>query len=269
MPPFSFDDFISKQAFVVDPVSSWTWEQALLFPWLFVIPAEFFGLLSSTIIFVMGNKDTDLIHGKTTGKPLSWTAWSYIVFNRICVLPFLSWMIINCVWNSKAVVFDPDELTWLNGLGGFLAIFSLSDLSYYLAHRFVHSCPPVYKFVHKHHHGESAPIRGWTDTCNAHPTDFFYTGFCTSPMSSLWLMPAGSVHIYAIFASLYINSFVGSLGHCRLDFSILGLFDTRFHAGHHYNSGCNFAQNVEIWDRLFGTFRDHREMTKYKKHYED
>ena len=65
------------------------------------------------------------------------------------------------------------------------------------------------------------PIRGWADTCNAHPTDFFYTGVCTSPLSSLWLMPAGSVHIVAIMACLWVNSFVGSLGHCRLDLNVI------------------------------------------------
>ena len=63
-----------------------------------------------------------------------------------------------------------------------------------------------------------------------------------------------------------MNSFVGSLGHCRLDLSIF-FFNTRFHAGHHAYSKCNFAQNIELWDRLFGTYRDHREIekTKYRK----
>merc|ERR1711937_215043 len=75
--------------------------------------------------------------------------------------------------------------------------FALSDFTYYAGHRIVHRWPAVYKFVHKHHHGEAEPIRGWADTCNAHPTDFFYTGFCTSPLSSLWLFPPGSIHIVA------------------------------------------------------------------------
>jgi sterol desaturase/sphingolipid hydroxylase (fatty acid hydroxylase superfamily) len=104
----------------------------------------------------------------------------------------------------------------------------------------------------------SEPMRGWTDTCNAHPLDFFYTGFCTSPLSVMWLMPEKSVHIYGIGASLYVNSFFGSLGHSRLDLNI-GVFNSRFHAGHHAYSACNYAQNIDIWDRLFGTFRDYSE----------
>ena len=44
-----------------------------------------------------------------------------------------------------------------------------------------------------------------------------------------------------------------ALGHCRLDIDV-GFFNTRFHAGHHSTSRTNFAQNIEIWDRLFGTY---------------
>jgi len=69
------------------------------------------------------------------------------------------------------------------------------------------------------------------------------------------LMPAASTHIIAIMLCLWINAFVGSLGHCRLDINIV-VFNTRFHAGHHKMSVCNFAQNIEIWDRLFGTYRE-------------
>jgi sterol desaturase/sphingolipid hydroxylase (fatty acid hydroxylase superfamily) len=240
--------------FMVEPLSSWTWEQALLFPFLFVVPAEVLGLISSAIIYVLGDVKTDLPHGKTTNNPLGTRDLCYIWFNRLIVLPFLSWMIVRTVWNSKAVVYDPDQLTWMNGALAFVICFALSDLSYYTSHRIVHKYKWLYRFVHKHHHGEPEPILGWSDTCNATPMDFFYTGFTTSPMSSLWLFPSNSIHIYAIMACLWTNAFVGSLGHCRLDLN-WGVFNTRFHAGHHAYTNCNYAQNVELWDRLFGTYR--------------
>jgi len=262
-------DFIAMQAFMVQPVDSWSTEQILMFPWLFIVPAEILGLISSAIIFALGSKDNDLPHGPMTGVPLSWTSWFYVIFNRLVMLPFISFLIVRTVWASNAVVYpkgDDSNLNIYNGLGAFAVVFALSDFVYYAGHRIVHSYPKLYIWVHKHHHGEAEPIRGWADTCNAHPMDFFYTGFSTSPMSVLWLMPAGTVHIYAIAACLWVNSFVGSLGHCRLDLSIF-FFNTRFHAGHHAYSKCNFAQNIELWDRLFGTYRDHREIekTKYRK----
>jgi len=249
------DGFIEMQKFMVEPVSTWTTGQMLLFPWLFTIPAEILGLISSTLIYFWGNEETDLPHGKTTHEPLDSRSLMYIWFNRLVMLPLISFLIVKIVWNSSAIVWETEQMTLLNTVGGFIACFSLSDLTYYAGHRIVHQIPWLYKFVHKHHHGENSPIRGWADTCNAHPTDFFYTGFTTSPMSSLWVFPAGTVHIYAIALCLWTNAFVGALGHCRLDLN-WGFFNTRFHAGHHAYSTCNFAQNIEIWDRLFGTYRD-------------
>lgn len=213
--PSSFDEFTAAQAFIIEPVSTWTTNQFLLFPWLFIIPAEILGLISSTMIFLIGNSpwgmellgDRDLPHGRTTGKPLGFTDYSYIWFNRLVMLPFISFLIVKCVCNSSAIVWDMDALNWKNGFGMFVVVFSLSDFTYYVSHRIVHKVPWLYSFVHKHHHGESEPIRGWADTCNAHPTDFFYTAFCTSPLSTLWLMPAGSTHIVAIAACLWVNSF--------------------------------------------------------------
>jgi len=269
---FSFDDFLGYQKFMVEPVGTWTMEQMLVFPWLFIIPAEMLGAISSTMILVLGSKpwgfemlgDMDLPHGRVTGKPLpfKWD-WFYITFNRLVMLPFISWLIVTCVWNSEAVVYpegaNPTPVDFFNGIVAFAVVFALSDFTYYASHRIVHRFPTLYTFIHKHHHGEAEPIRGWADTCNAHPTDFFYTGFCTSPMSVLWLMPKGSVHIYAIAACLWVNSFVGSLGHCRLDLNVF-FFNTRFHAGHHGRSTCNFAQNIELWDRIFGTYKDYSEI---------
>merc|ERR1711865_586037 len=202
-------DFIAMQAFMVQPVDSWSTEQILMFPWLFIVPAEILGLISSAIIFALGSKDNDLPHGPMTGVPLSWTSWFYVIFNRLVMLPFISFLIVRTVWASNAVVYpkgDDSNLNIYNGLGAFAVVFALSDFVYYAGHRIVHSYPKLYIWVHKHHHGEAEPIRGWADTCNAHPMDFFYTGFSTSPMSVLWLMPAGTVHIYAIAASTSASS---------------------------------------------------------------
>jgi len=248
-------EFVKMQKFMVDPVSTWSTQQMLLFPWLFIIPAEILGLVSTTMIYFLGSPKTDLPYGKATGVPLDSKSIRYVWFNRLVLLPFISFLIVRTVWNSNAVVYDMEQLNLWNGLVAFVFCFSLSDLTYYTGHRIVHKHKWLYRYVHKHHHGEAEPIRGWVDTCNAHPTDFFYTGFTTSPMSSLWLFPAGSIHIVAIAACLWINSFVGSLGHCRLDLN-WGVFNTRFHAGHHAYSTVNFAQNIELWDRLFGTYKD-------------
>jgi len=254
-----FQDFDAQEnmKFMVEPISTWTATQMLVFPWLFILPAEFFAGISDTLIYLIQdlNGSPGLPGPAKADRPkLAWKDWSYVWFNRLVMLPFLSFLIVRVVWNSSSIVWgDSSTLTLANGLGGFLVVFTLSDLTYYIGHRIVHKVGPLYRFVHKHHHGEPLPIRGWVDTCNAHPTDFFYTGFCTCPISVLWLMPNNFVHIYGIMACLYFNSFAGALGHCRLDLN-MGFFNTRFHAGHHALTKCNYSQNVEVWDRLFGTY---------------
>ena len=57
-----------------------------------------------------------------------------------------------------------------------------------------------------------------------------------------------------IWELLFIQ-IAGSLGHSRVNIDIV-FFRSRFHAGHHEFFTCNYAQNIEIWDKLFGTFRD-------------
>jgi sterol desaturase/sphingolipid hydroxylase (fatty acid hydroxylase superfamily) len=242
--------------FIVTPVATWTWMQLIQFPIMFIIPAEFLAGISTLMVHTLGSPNyQELPHRRGSYPELTWKDHFYVYFNRFVMLPFLSWLIVKTVWASDAVVYDMNEMTIWNTVGAFAVVFSMSDLVYYTGHRIVHKVPLLYGFVHKHHHGESHPTRGWYDTCNAHPTDFFYTGWSTSPISTLWIMPAASTHIVAIGLCLWINSFVGALGHCRLDLN-WGVFNTRFHAGHHSKSNVNFAQNIELWDRFFGTYHE-------------
>jgi sterol desaturase/sphingolipid hydroxylase (fatty acid hydroxylase superfamily) len=240
-------------AFTITPVSTWTMNQALLFPWLFIVPAELLALIVDACIWIANG---GALPGppKDQRKPLPWKDIGFIAFNRIVLLPIVAFLNMRVINASKAVVWDFDQFTFFNTVVAFVIVFSLSDLVYYIGHRIVHRYPLLYGIVHKHHHGESHPIRGWADTCNAHPLDFFYTGVSTSPMSSLWVMPAGSIHVATIAAIMYVVMFVGAFGHCRLDFTVGPFFNSRFHAGHHAMFSYNYAQNIELWDRLFGTY---------------
>jgi len=244
--------------FMVNPVSTWTLTQGLIFPFLFSVPAEILALLIDVIIWAA--KDGGLPGpARNERKALTWTDYKYTYFNRVVMLPFVAFLNVKAIWASSAIdwTMEASAFTFWNTVVGFLFIFSLGDLVYYIGHRVVHGTPWLYNFVHKHHHGEPLPIRGWFDTCNAHPTDFFYTGFSTSPVSVLWLMPLIGVraHIVTVAIMMYTVMFVGALGHSRLDFN-LGFFNSRFHAGHHSMFKYNYAQNIELWDRLFGTYKE-------------
>lgn len=241
--------------FVIEPLSTWTWGQTAVFPWLFIIPAELLALIIDGMIWMGSSKPGLPSTPQEKREPLNSTDYLYCYFNRLVMLPLVAFLNIRMIAASSAVEYDFAKLSVFNTVFAFVVIFALADLVYYTGHRIVHRYPALYSVVHKHHHRESSPQRGWFDTSNAHPTDFFYTGFSTSPISVLWLMPNNFVHIGTIALLLYVNMFVGALGHSRLDINIW-IFNTRFHAGHHAISRCNFAQNLEMWDRLFGTYRD-------------
>mmetsp|Transcript_21210 Transcript_21210/g.42112 ORF Transcript_21210/g.42112 Transcript_21210/m.42112 type:complete len:277 (-) Transcript_21210:336-1166(-) len=239
--------------FVWNDFSDWTLYQMLSFPVLFFVPTELLALICDGILHYCG-MGLPLLPLKKY-PPMEFKDWSYVWFNRICVLPLISYIIIRSIQNAECIVWEMDKMNFGNVFIAFVVVFSLSDLTYYIGHRTVHKVPALYNFIHKHHHKESHPRRGWVDTCNAHPTDFFYTGFCTAPCSVLWLLPTGTVHIVAVLISMHCVMFVGALGHSRIDVNI-GVFNSRFHAGHHALTFCNYAQNIEVWDRLFGTYKE-------------
>jgi sterol desaturase/sphingolipid hydroxylase (fatty acid hydroxylase superfamily) len=237
-------------AFTVKPVAEWSGGQMLLFPVLFVVPTEILALICDFILWKCGMG----LPLRKSYPPLAPTDYFYVWFNRLLVLPVISFLIIRAVFGASCIVWEMENMTFMNTIVAAVVVFSLSDLTYYTGHRIVHKVPLLYGIVHKHHHQESHPRRGWVDTANAHPLDFFYTGFCTAPCSVLWCLPTGTVHIVAVALAMHAVMFVGALGHSRIDINI-GVFDSRFHAGHHALTTCNYAQNIELWDRLFGTYR--------------
>lgn len=249
-----FGDYVPSYDFIVDPISTWSNYQMMMFPIMFIVPAEILALIVDSILWACGMGLPLLPLERYPVMAYKWD-YIYVYFNRLVNLPFVSFIIVRVVYNSKAIVWDMAQMSFFNVFVAFVLVFSLSDLVYYTGHRIVHKVPVIYNFVHKHHHRESHPRRGWFDTCNAHPTDYFYTGIATCPVSCLWLFPAGTVHIVAVGIAMWSVMFVGALGHSRIDINI-GVFNSRFHAGHHSLTFCNYAQNIELWDRLFGTWRD-------------
>ena len=123
---FGFDDV----KYMVEPVSTWTTEQMVMFPFLFVVPAEIFGWFVNFLIWAIpstlpGPKWEDR-------EPLAWSPdLYYIYFNRFFMLPFISWLIVRTVWNSDAVVYDMDQINVWNFLVSGVICFALSDFVYY------------------------------------------------------------------------------------------------------------------------------------------
>ena len=117
--------------------------------------------------------------------------------------------------------------------------------------------PAVYRYVHKHHHRNTFPARGYIDAANEHPVEQIVA------LSLHWT----AVHIVALSAGLHVAA-VGAhfgfkaLGACfnhtgyDLQLRFLGIdYSVRAHETHHRKPNTNFAQYVMFWDRLMGTYR--------------
>lgn len=74
---FNMQNFLDSQKFMVDPVSSWTWAQMAVFPWLFIIPAEILGMISSLMIY-FGENRLPMAVPEDKRTDLTWTDLRYI-----------------------------------------------------------------------------------------------------------------------------------------------------------------------------------------------
>ena len=144
----------------------------------------------------------------------------------------------------------------LNTPVAFWLLLVVDDMLYAPLHRFMH-LSSVYRFVHKHHHRNTFPARGYIDAANEHPVEQI------SALSLHW----AAVHIVAHTAGLHVAA-VGlhfgfkALGACfnhtgyDVQISFLGIdYSVRAHEMHHRKPNTNFAQYVMFWDRLMGTYK--------------
>lgn len=82
------------------------------------------------------------------------------------------------IWHSPAVAKEFAGVTLLNTIGALWFMFIVLDLCYAPMHRFLH-WRPVYPYIHKHHHRQIFPVRGYLDAGNEHPVEHFIGTSCT------------------------------------------------------------------------------------------
>ena len=74
------------------------------------------------------------------------------------------------VWESPLVSWDTSATTIALAPLSLFLIFALDDLIYAPTHRFMH-WGPVYWIIHKHHHKQKFPVRGYFDAANETPIE--------------------------------------------------------------------------------------------------
>lgn len=180
---------------------------------------------------------------------------TYLVVNSMIEFVFAQ-QISHLLWYAPFIVRSPSAIGIFNSLLAFWLLLVVDDMLYAPLHRFMH-LPQVYRFVHKHHHRNTYPARGYIDAANEHPVEQI------SALTLHWI----AVHIVAHTAGLHVAA-VGAhfgfkaLGACfnhtgyDVRISFLGIdYSVRSHETHHRKPTTNYAQYVMFWDRLMGTYR--------------
>lgn len=148
-----------------------------------------------------------------------------------------------------------------NTICAFFALFVAADFFYSLAHRFMH-LSLVYPWVHKHHHRQMLPKRGYLDAGNEHPIEQM-VGFATLWLGTQVVIHSLGVHLVAGIAHFAMYGVLAILNHSEFDIRFhicripLFYYSVGAHEMHHRNPKCNMAQSFMLWDKLMGTFKDY------------
>jgi lathosterol oxidase len=178
----------------------------------------------------------------------------YLVVNSAVEFVFAE-QISHLLWHSASIVRAPGGLGILNGPLAFWLLLVVDDMLYAPLHRVMHH-PSVYRYVHKHHHRNTFPARGYVDAANEHPVEQL-AALTLHWLAVLIVSRLSGLHVLAVGAHFGAKALGACFNHTGYDvrLSFLGIdYSVRAHEMHHRKPHTNFAQYVMWWDRLMGTY---------------
>ena len=223
-----------------------------------VVRAALLGFVDA-LVFVVG-PHLPALPSRTGPKPtfqhsISFLDVAYLVINSMIEYVF-ALQIGHLLWNAPFIARAPGSISLRNFPLAFWLLLVVDDMLYAPLHRLMHH-PAVYRWVHKHHHRNTFPARGYIDAANEHPVEQL------AALTLHWI----AAHIVAFTSGLHVAAVgahfgIKALGACfnhtgyDLQISFLGIdYSVRAHETHHRKPQTNFAQYVMFWDRLMGTYR--------------
>lgn len=203
---------------------------------------------------------------KVVGLPaLEWIDFFYLSINSVIEFVFTShvcYMILAA--NSPNVSYRWNELTILNTLPALWLIFIVDDFIYAFGHYTLHQ-KWLYPYIHKHHHRQTVPRRGYLDAGNEHPLEQIM-GQGILYISLLFVARITGLHAVTILVHFVLYAALALLNHTKYDVRFTGFgfeYTVGAHELHHRQPDCNMAQYCMIWDRyVLGTFREYEPLPK-------
>lgn len=203
-----------------------------------------------------------LLPTRTTGKPVRYVeldtkSYVYLGINALQEWVFVQ-RLCHFIWFSSEVPLDPSEINVMNTIGALSVIFIVMDVIYAPCHHILHM-PTLYPLIHKHHHRQHFPTRGYLDAGNEHPLEQVVG------LSSVWAGllaavygPTGA-HGIALFIFFNMHAALAMLNHSPYDvefYLVPGLvkYSVANHEMHHRKFTVNYAQYCMWYDHLVRTF---------------
>lgn len=235
--------------------------------WFGLLPLHFMSkllldwIIEKTTVYVMrakllGSRDPEN-PGSRGLQALSAIDFTFLTINAVIEYVF-TYQIVMLAYSSPLIIWGNHNLTLCNTLAALPFIFVVDDLLYAPMHRFMH-WRPVYWMVHKHHHKQAFPIRGYFDAANESPIEQVLGLSCV--WITLHVVPAiTGIHVYTLFVFFVLYAATAMLNHTAYDVKGLGAYgySSGAHEMHHRLPNCNYGQNFMVWDMLMGTYRPYQ-----------
>lgn len=183
--------------------------------------------------------------------------YTFLLLNQVIEFAFTTHL-CQYVWVSPLISWEFDTTALIGALPSLFLIFALDDLIYAPTHRFMH-WGPVYWFIHKHHHKQKFPVRGYFDAANETPIEQLLGLSCVWVAIQLVPLVTG-LHVVTVAAFFVIYAATAVANHTAHDVNLwMGFkYEVRAHEMHHRYFSCNYGQNFMLWDHLMGTFKEYK-----------
>lgn len=226
---------------------------------------------------LLGSRTTETYYQNKAKNQLHTIDYFYVFINSFIEMVF----IFNLFFfgaNSADVVYSFDFGGWdvasrsgytiWNTLVASVFLILLDDAIYAPAHRFLH-WKPIYPLVHKHHHRQKFPERGYLDAGNEHPVEQLI-GLSIVYGSILITARLLGFHIASLVLTFVFYAFVNVVNHTSYDIKMkyLGVgfeFTVGAHEMHHRFFDCNYGKSCMWFDMLMGTYEPYASKKRPKR----
>jgi len=203
-----------------------------------------------------------LLPTRTTGKPVRYVTLDTQSMIFLSINAIHEWIFVqrlcHYIWFSPDVSLEIENIGLLNTIGALWTMFIVLDICYAPCHHILHM-PSIYPLIHKHHHRQHFPTRGYLDAGNEHPIEHVIGVLCTLAAVRTAVYVANA-HALVIFLFFNIHAALAMLNHSPYDveFDIIPFgivqYSVANHEMHHRKFTINYAQYCMWYDHLVKTF---------------